>query len=174
MRVSNLDTQDTQLTHWGRVTHICVSKLTTFGSDNGLSPGRRQAIIRTIAGILLIGPLRLNFSEFVIKFNTFLLKKMHLKMSSAKWRLFRLGLIVWSCRLESTVVCLVDMIFRLHSPILSLPWVVTPNLSLKPRTDFLHRFSNSIEISLCSHLDSDKVFAAIFTHGTTAVLSWHV
>ena len=33
------------LTHWGRVTHICVSKLTSIGSDNGLSPGRRQAII---------------------------------------------------------------------------------------------------------------------------------
>ena len=25
-------------THWGRVTHICVSKLTIIGSDNGLSP----------------------------------------------------------------------------------------------------------------------------------------
>ena len=35
------------LTHWGRVKHICVSKLTIIGSDNGLSPGRRQAIIRT-------------------------------------------------------------------------------------------------------------------------------
>ena len=33
------------LTHWGRVTHICVSKLTIIGPDNGLSPGRRQAII---------------------------------------------------------------------------------------------------------------------------------
>ena len=33
------------LTHWGRVTHICVSKLTIIGSDNGLSPGRCQAII---------------------------------------------------------------------------------------------------------------------------------
>ena len=33
------------LTHWGRVTHICVSKLTIIGSYNGLSPGRRQAII---------------------------------------------------------------------------------------------------------------------------------
>ena len=32
------------LTHWGRVTHICVSKLTTIGSDNGLSPGWSQAI----------------------------------------------------------------------------------------------------------------------------------
>ena len=43
------------LTHWGRVTHICISKLTIIGSDNGLSPGRRQAIIWTNAGILLIG-----------------------------------------------------------------------------------------------------------------------
>ena len=33
------------LSHWGRVTHICVSKLTIIGSDNGLLPGRRQAII---------------------------------------------------------------------------------------------------------------------------------
>ena len=45
------------LTHWGGVTHICVSKLTIIGSDNGLSPGRRQAIIWTNAGILLIRPL---------------------------------------------------------------------------------------------------------------------
>ena len=38
----------------GRVTHICVGKLTTIGSENGLSPGRRQAIIWTNAGKLLI------------------------------------------------------------------------------------------------------------------------
>ena len=42
-----------RLTHRGRVTHICVSKLTIIGSDNGLSPGRRQANIWTNAGILL-------------------------------------------------------------------------------------------------------------------------
>ena len=45
------------LTHWCRVTHICVGNLVIIGSDNGLSPGRRQAIIRTNAGILLIEPL---------------------------------------------------------------------------------------------------------------------
>ena len=33
------------LTHRGRVTHICVSKRTIIGSDNGLSPSRCQAII---------------------------------------------------------------------------------------------------------------------------------
>ena len=53
-----------QLSHWGRVTHICVGKLTIIGSDNGLSPGRRQAIIWTNAGILLIWPLETKFSEF--------------------------------------------------------------------------------------------------------------
>ena len=45
------------LIHWGRVTHICVGKLIIIGSDNGLSPGRRQAIIWTNAGIWLMGPL---------------------------------------------------------------------------------------------------------------------
>ena len=80
------------LTHWGRVTHICLGKLTTIGSDNGLSPERRQAIIWTNAGILLIGPLGTNFSEILIEIQTFSLKKIHLKMSSAKCCSFRLGL----------------------------------------------------------------------------------
>ena len=55
------------LTHWGRVMHICVSKLTIIGSVNGLSPGRRQAIIWTNAGMLLIGTLETNFSEILAK-----------------------------------------------------------------------------------------------------------
>ena len=80
------------LTHWGRVTHTCVVKLTIIGSDNGLSPGRRQAIIWTNPGILLIGRLGTNFSEILIGIQTFSFKKMHLKMSSAKWRPFCLGL----------------------------------------------------------------------------------
>ena len=80
------------LTHWGRVTHICVVKLTIIGSDNGLSPGRRQSIIWTNAGILLTGPLGTNFSEILIGIQTFSFTKIHLKMSSAKWRPFFLGL----------------------------------------------------------------------------------
>ena len=84
------------LTHWGRVTHICVGKLTIIGSDNGLSPERRQAIIRTNAGILLIGPLRTNFSEILIGIQTFSFKKMYLKMSSAKRRPFCSSLSVLS------------------------------------------------------------------------------
>ena len=81
-----------RLTHWGLVTHICVGKLTIIGSDYGLSPGRRQAIIWSNAGILLFGPLETNFSEILIAIETFSFKKMHLKISSAKWRPFCLDL----------------------------------------------------------------------------------
>ena len=63
-----------------------------IGSDNVLSPGRRQAIIWTNAGILLIGPLGTNVSEILIKIHTFSLKKMHLKMLSGKWQPFCLCL----------------------------------------------------------------------------------
>ena len=55
------------MTHSGRLTHIWVSNLTIIGSDNGLSPGRRQAIIWTNAGILLIGPLGTNLREILIE-----------------------------------------------------------------------------------------------------------
>ena len=84
------------LTHWGRVTHICVSNLTTIGSDNGLSPERHLAIICTNAGILLIGPLGTNFIEILVEIQIFSFMKMHLKMSSAKWRPFCLCLNVLS------------------------------------------------------------------------------
>ena len=86
----------TVLIHWGRVTYICVGNLTIIGSDNGLSPGRRQAIIWTNAGILLIRTLGTNFSEILGEIDSFSFSEMHLKMSSAKWRLFGLGLNVFT------------------------------------------------------------------------------
>ena len=72
------------LTHWGRVKHICVSRLTIIGSDNGLSPGRRQAIIWTNVGTLFIEPLGTNFSEILIENLTF-----HSRIC------------VWKCRLRN-------------------------------------------------------------------------
>ena len=66
------------------VTDIWVSKITIIGSDNGLSPGRRQAIIWTNAGILLIGPLGTNFSEILINIITFHYRKC-----------------IWKCRLQN-------------------------------------------------------------------------
>ena len=89
------------LTHWGRATHICFSKLTIIVSDNGLSPGRRQAIIWTNAGILSIETFVTNFTENLSKIHIFSLKNMHLKMSSGKCRPFCLGLNV----LKQSLVC---------------------------------------------------------------------
>ena len=102
------------LTLWGRVTHICVSKLTIIGSDNGLSPDRRQAIIWTNAGILFIGPLGTSFSEISIEILTFSFKKMRLNVSSEKRRAFCLGLdvlkegcpcLVRFAKYQSSVTC---------------------------------------------------------------------
>ena len=73
----------------------------SIGSDNGLSPIRRQAIILTNAGLLLIGLLGTNVSEILIKIQIFSFKKMRLKMSSGKWRPFCLGLNVLSCEANS-------------------------------------------------------------------------
>ena len=72
------------LTHWSRVTHICVSNLTIIGSDNGLSPGPRQAIIWTNDGLLLIEPFGTYFIEIWIKIQ-FSLMKIHLKKSGKCW-----------------------------------------------------------------------------------------
>ena len=80
------------LTHWGRVAHICLSRLAIFGSDNGLLPSWRQAIIWTNAGILLIWPLGTNFSEILIEIYIFFFMNIHLKLSSGIWWPFCLGL----------------------------------------------------------------------------------
>ena len=88
-----------KLRHWGLETHIWIGNLTIFGSDNGLSPGQVQAIILTNVGKLLIWFLGTNFSENSIEILTFSFRKIRLKVSSAKWRPFCIGLNVlthWS------------------------------------------------------------------------------
>ena len=74
------------------MTHKCISKLTIIGSDNGLSSGRRQAIIWTNARILLIGALGTNNSEIVIEIYTFSFKKKDLKMLFGKGAAILYGL----------------------------------------------------------------------------------
>ena len=100
------------LTHWGRVTHIGVITLIIIGSDNGLSPSRRQAIIWTDDRILLIRTFRTYFSEIVSEIHTFSFKKMHFKMSSGKWRPPCLGLNVLR-RIDSPP-CLLCMYIYKH------------------------------------------------------------
>ena len=72
------------LIHWGRVMHICISKLTLIGSDDGLLPGWQHAIIWTYTGMLLIGPLGTNLSEILIEIYTFSSREMHLKILYVK------------------------------------------------------------------------------------------
>ena len=120
--------------------HICVGKLTTIGSDNGLSPGRRQAIIWTNAGILSIGPLGTNFSEILIAIQTFSFTKMHSQMPSVKWRPFCLGLNV----LKLWIFVMMKMLKLVFSPCeycqphrmghgqhLNLNWIWMVNIVLK-------------------------------------------
>ena len=120
------------LTHWGRVTHICVGKLTIIGSDKSLSPDRRQAIIWTNAGILLIGPLGTNVSETLIKIHTFSFQKMHLKMSSGKWRPFCLGLNVLILSVKEAPGWIIECfrVIRLHHWVI-LMWEDEPAVTRK-------------------------------------------
>ena len=81
--------------HW--LTHLPQCRIyapvnrVSIGSDNGLSPIRRQSIILTNAGLLSIGPLRTNVIEILIKIQNFSFTKMHLKITSAKRRPFYPG-----------------------------------------------------------------------------------
>ena len=84
---------------WREITGvdcIFVSKPTIIGSDNGLSPGWRQAIIWTSAEIFIIGSLATNFNEILIKLYIFSYKEIHLNMSSGNSRPFCLGLNVFN------------------------------------------------------------------------------
>ena len=52
------------------MTHICVGDLTIIGLDNGLSPGRHQAIIWTNDGIFLIEAIWKNFNEILVEIHS--------------------------------------------------------------------------------------------------------
>ena len=72
--------------------HICISKLTIIGSNNGLSPGWRPAGIWTSAGILFVGPLGTNFSEILIENLYIFIKENPFENVIWKWRPYCLGL----------------------------------------------------------------------------------
>ena len=132
--------QDHTLTHWGPVTQICVGKLTIIDSDNGLSPRRRQTIIWTNAGILLIGSLGTNFNEILIGIQTFLFKKMHLKLSSAKCRPFCLGLSVLIDKSQNPSSFVGFMALFNHS------WLLTFNLMVLDFSIAYHKSAQILDI----------------------------
>ena len=78
------------------MTDICVGKLITIGSDNGLSPGWRQAIIRINAGILSIWSMGTNFSEMLSKLKHFQSRKCIWKCRLGNGCLFVAALMCWN------------------------------------------------------------------------------
>ena len=64
-----------------------------------------RAIVWTNAVILLIRTLKTNFSQILSEIRTFSFNKMHLKMSSAKYRQLCLGLNVFRMLAKRTGVC---------------------------------------------------------------------
>ena len=114
------------------------------------SPGRRQAIIWTNAGILLIWPLGTNFNEILIEIHTFSFKKMRLKC-----RPFCLGLSM----LRGLV-----MLYDVDPGCL---WM-TP----EPIISKVHRWPWSFSlviIYLTMHL---KITWAVYTHSKQSCIFW--
>ena len=164
----------TVLTHWGRVTHICVSKIAIIGSDNGLSPGRRQAIIWTSVGIVLIGPLGTNFNEILIEIYTFSFKKMYFKMSSGKWRPFCLCInmlavfwnvkVVQGCCIKYDKTCSFEIIYG----------VLNENEKWIHRNDGIsHMWTASLHF-LCKHGCLENKISELFGSENKTVLDVNI
>ena len=106
------------LTHCGRVTHICVCKLTIIGSDNGLLPGQHQTIIWTNAGILLIGPLGTKLQWNVFEIQTCSFNKLQVKMASI---LSRSQCVKWT----AIIKCIIKLLVISYSQNCSGFWTTT-------------------------------------------------
>ena len=78
--------------HRGRVTHMCIGNITRITSDNVLPPGRQPSHYLNQCWNVVNWTLRNELKWILIEIQTFSFKIMHMKMSSAKWRPFYLGL----------------------------------------------------------------------------------
>ena len=94
--------------------HICVSNLTIIGSNIGLWPGQRQAIIWTNAGLLLIGPSETNFSEILIKIHHIFIQEN--AFENGVWKMVAIlsqpqGVKIWKLRITSCWAVILQWIF---------------------------------------------------------------
>ena len=89
-------------------------QLTNIGSDGGLSPDRRQAIILIKAKIMFIGPLGTNSIGLSIEWNSNIFIQENSKMSSGKWRPFCLDLNVLKMSWAHNSKLVVATIFLLN------------------------------------------------------------
>ena len=80
------------LINWGRVTHICVSKINHHWSREWFVAWSAPSHYLNQCWIIVHWNLKNKLQWNLNKICTFTFKKMHLKMSSVKWRPFCLGL----------------------------------------------------------------------------------
>ena len=99
-----------EITDWGRVTHICISKWTIIGSDNGFVTWSASSHYLNQCWNIINFTLKNRF-QWLIKIHIFSFKKMHLKMLSAEWHLFCLGLNV----ITEILTCLYRIWIPYHS-----------------------------------------------------------
>ena len=148
------------------MVHICVSKLNIIGSDNDLLLGWHWAIIWTNAGILLIGPLGTNLSEILIPIHRYSFKKMHLKMSSGKWRPFRLGPNV-------LIICMITSLHGKTSYIngpLRGRWICWSPMDSPHKGPALWCFHVSFVVSLNKVLDKQSLNSDLKHHAAHVML----
>ena len=148
-----------------------VSKVTNSGSDNGLSPGQRQAIIWTNAGILLIGSLGTNLSEIVIKIHTFSFKKLCLKMSSGKWRPSCLRLNVLNLRRHTKIKMSLLMNYFPDNPKILLQVISSQSYPYSISLEICTRFCCAL--LCCGYAIVHNEFTwSIYPH-SSGLLCWH-
>ena len=145
--------------------HIFVDRLTIIGSDNGLSPDRRQTIIWTNAETLLIGPLGTNFSEIVIGIYAFSFRKMHMKMSSGKWRPFCLGLNVLTLQLMDVALVQWVTTGMPHSKTLVIDFNTAAQVELIKSWQI-----NTLTPRQNGRYSADNIFTCIFLYENCCIL----
>ena len=117
-----------------------------------------QAINWTNAGILLIGCLGTNFSEISIQLLAFSFKKMRLKVSTAKWRLFCLGINVLKGR-------------DYHLPFLHQHWLYSNGFGCANKKSLTFKPLSDVSVILKVHLKTNLT-VTVFTTREKKYYGW--
>ena len=103
----------------------------------------------TNAGITLIWPLETNFSEFLIEICTFSFMKIHLKISSVKWRPFCFGLNV----LAKSSLKIVSVTRKYPAGWLCFRWFTCAMLMCRFCVNFSeHEHSSTYQYNMVHHM----------------------
>ena len=148
------------------MTHTCVGKFIINGSDNGLSPRRRQAIIWTNAGVLLIRLLKQKFSDILIAIQRFSFNIF--KIWSAKWWPFPRDLNVLILHQGYETLGRAEMYATLCNALWCIEWCAIQRFH-----NLLESFGDSISwyLSYVTKLINMFVFRRVMWYVTTGLVS---